>query len=126
MCRMYRRRSVSERVAGTTGTGIRANHRDLTITIVLPPCGHATDDASIPVSLVQDLWSRWKESPPDVRDAVTAVIGELMRSPRWHWDVTVLPDQSLPDPQDSLVSSRDGRWTSACRSPCCGISGDGC
>jgi hypothetical protein len=69
------------------------------------------DDASIPVSLVQYLWSRWQESPPDVRDAVTAAVGELMRSPRWHWDVTVLPDQSLPDPQGSFVSERAGRPT---------------
>jgi hypothetical protein len=73
--------------------------------------GTSTDDASIPVSLVQYLWSRWKESPPDVRDAVTAVIGELMRSPRWHWDVTVLPDQSLPDPQGPFVSEHAGRPT---------------
>jgi hypothetical protein len=69
------------------------------------------DDASIPVSLVQYLWSRWQESPPDVRDAVTAVIGALMLSPRWHWDVTVLRDQSPPYPQGSCVSERAGRPT---------------
>jgi len=69
------------------------------------------NDAPIPVSLVQYLWSRWQESSLDVRDAVTAAVGELMRSPRWHWDVTVLPDQSPPDPQRSCVSERTGRPT---------------
>jgi hypothetical protein len=34
-----------------------------------------------------------------------------MLSPRWHWDVTVLPDQSPPDPQHPFVPERDGRPT---------------
>jgi hypothetical protein len=73
--------------------------------------GMSTDDASIPVSLVQYLWSRWQESPPGVRDAVTAIIGELMRSPRWHWHLTVLPDHAPTDPSNPFVIARDGRPT---------------
>jgi hypothetical protein len=69
------------------------------------------DDAPIPVSLVQYLWSRWQKSPPDVRDAVTAAIGNLMRSPRWHWDVTVLPDHAPTNPSNPCVIERDGRPT---------------
>jgi hypothetical protein len=42
---------------------------------------------------------------------VTATLGKLMQSPRWHWDVTVLPDQSLSDPQGPFVSERAGRPT---------------
>jgi hypothetical protein len=70
-----------------------------------------TDDAPIPVSLVQYLWSQWQESPPDVRDAVTDTIGELMLSPRWHWDVTVLPEHAPTDPSNPCVIERDGRPT---------------
>jgi hypothetical protein len=73
--------------------------------------GTSTDDASIPVSLVQYLWSRWRESPPNVRDAVTAVIGELMWSPCWHWHLTVLPDHAPTDPSNPFVIVRDGRPT---------------
>jgi hypothetical protein len=76
--------------------------------------GTSTDDASIPVSLVslvQYLWSQWQAFPSSEQSTVAAILGELMRSPRWHWDVIVVPDQSLSDPQGSLVSSCDGRWT---------------
>jgi hypothetical protein len=71
----------------------------------------STDDAPIPVSLVQYLWSRWQKSPPDVRDAVTAAIGNLMRSPRWPWDVTVLPEHAPTNPSNPCVIERDGRPT---------------
>jgi hypothetical protein len=65
MYRMSRRRSVSERVAGTTGTGIRANHRDLTITIVLPPCGHATPVMPSPIWSV--VHASLTDPDPDTR-----------------------------------------------------------
>jgi hypothetical protein len=70
------------------------------------------DDAPIPVSLVQYLWAQWCQAPTSAhRDEVVAAVGELMQSPRWHWDVTVLPDQSPPDPQSPFVTERDGRPT---------------
>jgi hypothetical protein len=69
------------------------------------------DDAPIPVSLVQYLWSRWHQAPPEDRESVARLVGDLMRSPRWHWDVTVLPDHSLRDPQHPFVTERDGRPT---------------
>jgi hypothetical protein len=69
------------------------------------------DDAPIPVSLVQYLWSRWHQVPPEDRGSVARFVGTLMRSPRWHWDVTVLPDHSLRDPQHPFVTERDGRPT---------------
>jgi hypothetical protein len=42
---------------------------------------------------------------------VVELIGALMQSPRWHWDVTVLRDQFPPDPQHPFVSERAGRPT---------------
>jgi hypothetical protein len=71
----------------------------------------STDNASIPVSLVQYLCAQWQALPLGHQSTVAAILGELMRSPRWHWDVTVLPDHSLSDPQHSFVSERDGRPT---------------
>jgi hypothetical protein len=73
--------------------------------------GPSTDDAPIPMSLVQYLWSRWHQAPPEDRESVAWLVANLMRSPRWHWDVTVLPDQSLPDPQHPVGFERDGRTT---------------
>jgi hypothetical protein len=70
-----------------------------------------TDDAPIPVSLVQYLWAQWCQVPPEDREWVARLVGTLMQSPRWHWDVTVLPDQSLPDPQGPFVLECDGRPT---------------
>jgi hypothetical protein len=69
-----------------------------------------TDDAPIPVRLIQYLWSRWQVSPSE-RDAIAAAVGALMLSPRWHWNVTVLPDHSPPDPQSPFVSERAERPT---------------
>jgi hypothetical protein len=70
----------------------------------------ATADA-IPASLVQCLWAQWHQAPPEGRESVARLVGDLMRSPRWHWDVTVLPDHSLPDPQHPFVTERAGRPT---------------
>jgi hypothetical protein len=69
------------------------------------------DDAPIPVSLVQYLWAQWHQAPPEDRESVARLVGTLMRSPRWHWDVTVLPEPSLTDPPDACVSERAGRPT---------------
>jgi hypothetical protein len=62
----------------------------------------STDNASIPVRLIQYLWSQWQMSPSE-RDAIAAAVGALMQSPRWHWDVTVLP---RPLPTRSPASIR--------------------
>jgi hypothetical protein len=71
----------------------------------------STDNTSIPVSLIQYLWLQWHTLPSREQDTVAAILGELMRSPRWHWDVTVLRDHSPPDPQDPFVTERAGRPT---------------
>jgi hypothetical protein len=96
----------------TTG---HAHHPALPRSPVVRPGRQAVmetaDDAPIPMSLVQYLWAQWQESPPDVRNEVTVIISNLMQSPRWRWDVTVLRDQSPPDPQHPFVFERDGRPT---------------
>jgi hypothetical protein len=71
----------------------------------------STENAPGSLHAVQYVWSRWHELPPADQDKVTASFGLTMASPHWHWDVTVLPDQSLPDPQRSFVSERTGRPT---------------
>ena len=65
------------------------------------------DDSRIPLNLVQDLCARWQDATSEDRDYVIDLLGRLMASPRWSWDVTVLTDQSLSGTLYPFVSEHD-------------------